>query len=262
MFTKMPTSASWRVLIHEVFHNFGYFCSVDSGHNFAEVNRNKWPSWYADAVKSNNGKTGELFWYEGIIKRRDNSDEFVFLKRFRENWLPAKPVLERAIQYSSRTSSGDADTATRLIREADSERKRSNVKNEIALLSEANRIAPFMPLPLFKCAYSTQWSEKNFEKSVPLYEKYLDLFGGFEDSDTSLVYLLGWYSSRDPGKALKFLEEYGGNPVNNKRWSEFTLRKIKLLKTLGRESEAMEIQGKALNDPRNVMKTEIARESK
>ena len=39
MFTKMPTSASWRVLIHEVFHNFGYFCKINNGHTFAEANK-------------------------------------------------------------------------------------------------------------------------------------------------------------------------------------------------------------------------------
>ena len=89
-----------------------------------------------------------------------------------------------------------------------------------------------MPLPLFKYAYAVQWREKNFEKAIPYYEKYLELFSGFDDSDTALIYLVGWYTSKNPSHALSLLDKHGQNPSSEKIKNEFYERRIKLLKMI------------------------------
>ncbi|HOH37199.1 MAG TPA: hypothetical protein PLV17_06290 [Spirochaetota bacterium] len=230
MFTKMPTSASWRVLIHEVFHNFGHFCGVDNGHIFAEANKAKWPAWYAKLVKDNAGKNGELFWYEGLISRRDNSDNFAVLKKAKESYLPPRSVFDRALSYSSKTSEDASAAARELLLSAD--KIKNDTKKQTDLYKQAIDKAPFMPLPLFKYAYAVQWREKNFEKSIPYYEKYLELFSGFDDSDTALIYVSSFYTSKNPSLALSLLEKHGQNPSSEKIKNEFEARRIKILKLL------------------------------
>ncbi len=228
MFTKMPTSASWRVLIHEVFHNFGYFCGTDNGHNFAEANKAKWPLWYAQLVKENNGKTGELFWYEGLISRRDNSDNFAAVKKAKGSYLPQQDVFKKALVYSSKTSDDDCVSARELL--SNSDMIKDDIKKQTELIKLAIDKAPLMPLPLFKYAYAVQWREKNYDKAIPYYEKYLELFSGFDDSDTAIIYLVGWYTSKNPERALFLLDKYGQNPSNEKVRNELNERRIKLLK--------------------------------
>ncbi|MBP8082175.1 MAG: hypothetical protein KAZ87_03115 [Spirochaetes bacterium] len=232
MFTKMPTSASWKVLIHEVFHNFGTLCKIDAGHIFSEANKAKWPSWYVELVKDNSGKTGELFWYEGLISQRDNSDNFEVLKNARDGYLPPRDVFERAVSYSSKTSVSDADSTRELLSSAD--KMPNDTEKQIELFKQAMQKAPWMPLPLFKYAYAVQWREKNYEKAIPYYEKYLELFPGFDDSDTALIYLIGWYTSKNPEHALFLLDKYGKNPSSKKIRVEFNERRVKLLKKLNK----------------------------
>ena len=232
MFTKMPTSASWKVLIHEVFHNFGTLCKIDAGHNFAEANKAKWPSWYAGLVKDNSNKTGELFWYEGLTSRRNNSDNFDVLKNAKKSYLPSRDTFERAVSYSLKTSVSDADSARELLSSAD--RITNNIEKQIELFKQAMQKAPFMPLPLFKYAYAVQWREKNYEKAISYYEKYLELFSGFDDSDTALIYLVGWYSAKNPERALLLIDKYGQNPSSEKIRSELNERRIKLLQKLNK----------------------------
>ncbi|HPA63992.1 MAG TPA: hypothetical protein PLC67_08560 [Spirochaetota bacterium] len=228
MFTKMPTSASWRVLIHEVFHNFGHFCGVDNGHTFAEANKAKWPAWYAELVKDNAGKNGELFWYEGLISRRDNSDNFAEVKKAKESYLPQQDVFKKALVYSSKTSDDACTYAREILSNAD--KVQNDLKKQTELIKSAIDKAPLMPLPLFKYVYAVQWREKNYEKSIPYYEKYLELFSGFDDSDSALIYLVGWYTSKNPERALFLLDKYGQNPSNEKVRNELNERRIKLLK--------------------------------
>ena len=252
MLAKMSTGASWRVLIHEVFHGFGTLCRVEAGHNFTTENRSKWPDWYRAAVAANAGNISELAWYEGVTSRRNNADRFAPVRQRDRNWLPDRSAFEKA-QTLGRTLTAEKESAAReLLAKADAAAAEKNAAKEIALLSQARTAAPEMAATLFKLGYSTQWRAKNKADAIPLFEEYLKLFGGFENTDSALIYLGGWYQTKNPAFALELIDRYGGNPLSSGTWTDITALRIKLLRQLGRGPEADALQKSFDADPRKI----------
>jgi hypothetical protein len=242
VFAKMSTGASWRVLIHETFHGFGTLLKVDAGHSFAAENRAKWPGWYASIVTGNNGVISELAWYEETVSRRDNSDKFAPVRRRGQDWIPSKEAFSRAELLNSSLTGEKAAKAESFMKQADIAAKKKKHDEEIRLLSRAISAAPELPGPVFQIAYRTQWHVGNMAAAVPLYEDYLKKFGGFENTDTVLIYLGSWYLTTNPSRGLELIEIYGGNPLNDGTRTEISARKIKLLRTLKRNDEADALQ--------------------
>ena len=135
---------------------------------------------------------------------------------------------------------------------ADAAGQKKNAAEDIAQLRKAVQLASEMPEPLFQLAYRTQWRAKDKAGAIALYEEYLNRFGGGEHTDTALIYLGGWYQTQDPARGLSLLEKYGGNPLNDGTWSELQLRRVRLLKQLGRADEARAALQLLLNDVRNT----------
>lgn len=252
MFAKMSTGASWRVLVHEAFHSFGTLCKVAAGHDFTVENRAKWPDWYRSGVAANAGATSELLWYEGIISRRNNADAFAPVRRRSRDWMPAADVFERAERLGSTLSASRVAAVEVHMAAADAAGQKKNAAEDIAQLRKAVQLASEMPEPLFQLAYRTQWRAKDKAGAIALYEEYLNRFGGGEHTDTALIYLGGWYQTQDPARGLSLLEKYGGNPLNDGTWSELQLRRVRLLKQLGRADEARAALQLLLNDVRNT----------
>ena len=239
MFSKMSTSASWRVLIHEVFHNFGQLGGIDAGHNFQEQNKNKWPEWYSELVKNNSGKISELAWYEKITSLRSTDDSFGFLKLRDSHWLPSQTAFKLAKKYSALTSTKSFNEATMLLNEAEKSEKSGKTGESINYLKKAAAAAPFHELAHFRLAYAVHWKEKNYKASIPYYENYLEKFSGFEHNDTVLIYLSSWYSTKNPGKALELIEKHGTNPAKPGVSKELRFMKAKLMIALKRTKEAV-----------------------
>jgi TolA-binding protein len=249
MFAKMTTGASWRVLVHEIHHNFGYFCGVPSGHEFSEKEKARWPSWYAAAVKENGNRASELLWYQQQIFRKGNSDGFAALKSRNTDWMPDASAFSRALALSESLDPRRAEKAEELLKQAAAEEKKGNTARQMELLDRAGKEAPEMQEILFKKAYAIHFREKNFEKAVPLYEEYLARYGGFENSDAALTYLITWHGQRDAARALLLLDKYGNNPVSPAKRDEFTLWRAKILKRLGRKADALRALAPLLSAP-------------
>ncbi len=255
MFARMTTGASWRVLIHEIHHSFGYFCGVPSGHEFSEKEKTGWPAWYAAAVKENGGRISELLWYQQQIFRRGNGDGFAALKSKNTDWMPDSSAFSRALALSAALDPKRAEKAEELLKQAAAEEKKGNTAGQMELLERAEREAPEMQEILFKRAYAIHFREKNFGKAIPLYGEYLARYGGFENSDAALTYLLTWHGQRDASRALELLEAHGNNPVSPAKRDEFTVWRARILKRLGRKAEALKALAPLLAGPAGEKRT-------
>jgi len=253
IFAKMPEGASWRVLIHEIFHGFGGIAGVDAGHTFQEVNKAKWPVWYKQVVSSNAGAISELAWYERTARDRPVQDGFLPLKQRLHERNPPQAVFDRAIAAHQKLDPASTAAGRALLEQAAAALKAGSVSKELALLAEAAKIAPDLPEALFTLAYETHIRGKNLTAAIPLYERYIERFSGFDNSDVALVYLLDHYAPKQPERALKLLDDNPDVPQDNKCWSELSLRRAQLHKQLGNAALARELAQSLLADPRNQL---------
>ncbi|MBN2652397.1 MAG: hypothetical protein JXR63_08440 [Spirochaetales bacterium] len=256
IYAKMPTAASYRVIIHEFYHGFASRLKINSGHPWLRDNEANWPQWFANGVKNNNEMLSELLWYEGYTAEYGFNDGFEKIKTKGKDPKPYEETFLLAKEYEKRLEPQRKIEADKLFVQGKAELKAGNLEAAMELLLKAHQTAPEVPLFLYELAYNLQWKAKRREDAQIYWDKYLRDFRDFQGSDVAIVYTIPWYINRDPEYALELYNLHCQNPRNNQRFSEYQMFHAKILARLKRTVEARSVVEALLDDPRCTMISE------
>jgi len=253
--TTMPLSASYKVLIHEIFHNYANRLGIDSGHNWLAENKNKWFSSYREKIEvSVDKKVSELTWYELLLRDEGNKKDHSKLLIKDAMWVPGELSYKKISALIKKYGQGVISQVNKIILQSDLEFQKKNNQKGIELLYQALKIVPEHPRALFKVAHNLHWTFNKRDDAQKYYDRFLDMYEDINDTDIALIYTINYYMNRNPQKVLDIIKRNGKNPPTFTRLSEYKLAEVKALKTLKRDSEAISIATQFIDDERNTMK--------
>ncbi len=253
--STMPVGASYNVIIHEIFHNWGHQLGIDSGHNWLFDRKDYWFDSYKEYIsKAPDGKLSELLWYRLILQEQGNQRDHSKLFNRDTMSVVSKSEFETLHSIYKEAGNTKVDLCSSMIDEATKAFGNNETERGLKIIESVLRIIPDHPMALYIKAYNIQWKVKNRDKAQEIYNRYLELYNEHQHTDVALVYTLGYYQHRDPQRVIELLTTHGKNPPNNQRRSEYKHFEVVALKNLKRFEEAKLSAQLYLDDPRNTMK--------
>jgi hypothetical protein len=255
----MPLGASFKVLIHEIFHSYAHQLGIDSGHNWLLENKSKWIAGYQKIMQETQteGKASELSWYEILLRDEGNAKDHSKIFNRLTLWVPSEKAFRNAKDFYKKAGAKNIEECRKIQNQANQAFALKKADEGIKLLKKGLSLVPDHPVLLYLLALQTHWMLQKRDEAQKIYDQYLEKYSDFTNSDIVLVYTLGYYLHRNPEKVLSLLNIHGKNPPDHHKLSEYKLYEVKALALLKKNAEAKAKALEFLDDEKNMLKEQF-----